>query len=114
MEIEIKGQLNGQSLEIDAEGYLLDLTAWNVEIATFIAQTENIVLTAEHWEIIYWLRDFYQQFGLTPIMRVVIKEFAKQHGKDKGTSSHFMRLFSGTPLKVATKIAGLPKPTHCI
>ena len=106
--------INHETIETDGEGYLCRLNDWNREVAIQIAKSEKIELTEQHWEIIYFLRDFYQEYQLTPVMRITVKEFAKQVGKEKSTSPIFMRLFSGTPLRVATKIAGLPKPTHCL
>ncbi len=105
--------INNQDIAIDNEGYLKEINDWSEPVATAIAQTENIVLTEEHWQVIHWLRDFYHEFGLTPIMRVVVKEYGKAYPQQSIDSAYFMKLFSGTPLKVATKIAGLPKPSHC-
>jgi tRNA 2-thiouridine synthesizing protein E len=47
-------------------------------------------------------------------MRIFVKTIGEQLGKEKGSSIYLMRLFPGSPAKIAGKIAGLPKPTNCI
>jgi tRNA 2-thiouridine synthesizing protein E len=99
---------------LDKEGFLLDLADWNEDVAQMLAQREGLALQAEHWEILYVLRDFYQQFQLSPATRALIKYTALKLGADKGNSLHLNRLFNGTPAKLAAKLAGLPKPTNCL
>jgi tRNA 2-thiouridine synthesizing protein E len=99
---------------LDQEGYLLDLNDWSPELAVWLAQTENIELTDAHWEIIHLLRDFYHQFEVSPAMRPFVKAVSKSLGTDKGKSIYLMKLFPGSPPKLAAKIAGLPKPANCI
>ncbi|MCG8669627.1 MAG: TusE/DsrC/DsvC family sulfur relay protein [Pseudomonadales bacterium] len=106
--------VNGQALEVDKEGYLKDLQDWNQEVAHFLAESEKIALTAEHWEIIELLRSFHQQFDHAPNMRVLVKFVQKNLGEEKGKSIYIMKLFPGSSAKVAAKIAGLPRPTHCL
>jgi tRNA 2-thiouridine synthesizing protein E len=100
--------------ERDAQGFLIDLSAWNEEIARAVALEENIELTSEHWEIIYLLRDFHREFDLTPPMRILVKTVAARLGGEKGQSIHLLKLFPGSPARLAAKIAGLPKPNHCL
>lgn len=99
---------------LDAEGYLLNLDDWTQELAETLAKKEDLELTPEHWEIIHLLRRFYQQFEVSPAMRPMVKAVTKELGPDKGRSIYLMRLFPGSPPKLAAKIAGLPKPANCI
>ena len=101
-------------LELDKDGYLVDLNDWSTEVANALATAENLVLTAAHWEILELLRGFYAEFQLSPATRPLIKYTALKLGPDKGNSLHLNRLFNGTPAKLAAKLAGLPKPTNCI
>lgn len=98
----------------DEEGYLLDLSKWDEGLGSDIARSENIELTPEHWEIILLLRRFYQQFEVSPAMRPLVKAVTKELGADKGKSIYLMKLFPGSPPKLAAKIAGLPKPANCL
>lgn len=98
----------------DEEGYLLNLEDWNEALADDIAKQEGLSLTPEHWEIIHLLRRFYEQFEVSPAMRPLVKAVTKDLGVDKGKSIYLMKLFPGSPPKLAAKIAGLPKPANCL
>ena len=100
--------------KVDQEGYLLHLADWSPELAKSLAQQEGIDLTDAHWEIILLLREFYQAYEVSPSMRPLIKAVNKQLGPDKAKSIYLMKLFPGSPPKLAAKIAGLPKPANCI
>ncbi|MFT6916157.1 MAG: tRNA 2-thiouridine synthesizing protein E [Motiliproteus sp.] len=106
--------LSDHNVEVDTEGFLRDLDDWNPAVATELARTETIELTQEHWEVIHLLRDFYQQYQLSPAMRILVKQLRLQLGKEKGSSLYLLQLFPGSPAKIASKIAGLPKPTNCL
>lgn len=98
----------------DKEGFLADLTAWNEEVAKSIAIQEGIDLTSEHWQLIYCARDYYANFDLSPEMRPLVKWVAQKLGPEKGRSIYLLSLFPGSPAKLVSKIAGLPKPLNCI
>ncbi|MEQ8803172.1 TusE/DsrC/DsvC family sulfur relay protein [Haliea sp.] len=98
----------------DREGFLRDLGDWTPEVAQQIAENENIRLTPAHWEIIELLRAYYQRFDSSPAMRPLVKWVAQQLGRDKGKSIYLLSLFPGSPAKLGSKIAGLPKPDNCL
>ncbi|SBS26751.1 Sulfurtransferase TusE [Marinomonas aquimarina] len=102
------------TIEFDEEGYLLDLSQWDEALAEEIAAKEALELTAAHWEILRVLRAFYEQFEVSPAMRPLVKAVSKELGPDKGKSIYLMKLFPGSPPKLAAKIAGLPKPANCL
>lgn len=79
-----------------------------------IAENEGITLTAEHWEVVCFVRDFYTEYHTSPAIRMLVKAMANQFGEEKGNSRYLYRLFPEGPAKQATKIAGLPKPVKCI
>ncbi|MFT5722699.1 MAG: tRNA 2-thiouridine synthesizing protein E [Motiliproteus sp.] len=106
--------LNDQTVALDAEGFLRDLDDWSPAVAAELARTESIELTQEHWEVITLLRNFYREFQLSPAMRILVKQLGLQLGKEKGSSLYLLQLFPGSPAKIASKIAGLPKPTNCL
>lgn len=100
--------------ERDAEGYLKNLEDWSPAVAEEIARQEGLELTPEHWELIHFLRDMYQEFGVIPPMRVLVKAIGQKLSPEKGNSIYLMKLFTGTPVRLASKIAGLPKPSNCL
>jgi tRNA 2-thiouridine synthesizing protein E len=103
-----------KSLALDKEGFLKNLDDWDYDVARSIAANESIELTQAHWEVIELLRRFYEQFELSPAMRPLLKYIAQHLGKDKAQSIYLLKLFPGSPAKLASKIAGLPKPDNCL
>lgn len=107
-------EFNGQQLETDKHNYLANLDDWSQELALHFAELENINMTEAHWEVVYFVQDFYREFDTSPAMRVLVKAMKKQLGEDKGNSRYLYKLFPKGPAKQATRIAGLPKPAKCI
>lgn len=96
----------GQNVNVNSEGYLENMSEWNREIAIELAKQENLELTDKHFEVLEFIRARVEKSeGLT------IRAVGKSGIIDiKG----FYQLFPGAPLKLATKIAGVPKPTSCV
>ncbi|OEF25111.1 TusE/DsrC/DsvC family sulfur relay protein [Vibrio rumoiensis] len=107
-------QYQGNNIETDAEGYLLDHSQWSEELVPLIAEYEGIELTESHWEVILFVRKFYLEFNTSPAVRMLVKAMAKEHGPEKGNSKYLFTLFRKGPAKQATKLAGLPKPAKCL
>lgn len=106
--------IDGRAIALDKDGYLNNLNDWDKETANAIAAQENISLTTAHWEIIYLLQEFYREFELSPAMRALVKYTEKKLGPEKGKSIYLLQLFPPSPAKIASKIAGLPRPTNCL
>jgi tRNA 2-thiouridine synthesizing protein E len=104
----------GQSLALDKHGYLANMQDWNEQVAHAFALKEQITLTAAHWEVVQFVRQFYLEFNTSPAMRILVKAMAQQLGADKGNSKYLFMLFPQGPAKQATRIAGLPKPAKCL
>jgi tRNA 2-thiouridine synthesizing protein E len=107
-------EVNGTVFEADEEGYLIDIGAWNEELAVLIAQDENIEMSDDAWEVVNFLRNYYEEYQIAPAVRVLTKAIKKRLGPEKGNSKYLYELFPYGPAKQACKIAGLPKPTGCI
>ena len=107
-------EFNGQSFETDEEGYITDISLWSEGLADLIAQDESIAMTDEHWEVVNFLREYYEEYQVAPAVRVLTKAIKKRLGADKGNSGYLYELFPYGPAKQACKIAGLPKPTGCV
>ena len=106
--------VNARDIAVDKEGYLDNLKDWDENVAEHIAQQHPLALTDAHWAVIKLLRNFYQEFETTPNMRVLVKHMRQQLGEEAGSSIYLMQLFGQSPVKLACKIAGLPKPTNCL
>ena len=104
----------GKDVEVDEEGYLINLNDWNEDVAAYLAQEEKVEMTQNHWEVVNFLREYYGEYQIAPAIRVLTKAIAKKLGADKGNNKYLYELFPYGPAKQACKIAGLPKPTGCI
>lgn len=107
-------EVDGKSFEHDEEGYLTNLNDWNKDLAGLIAKDEGIEMTDEHWEVIDFLREYYNEYQIAPAVRVLVKAIKKKFGADKGSNKYLYELFPYGPAKQACKIGGLPKPTGCV
>jgi tRNA 2-thiouridine synthesizing protein E len=106
--------VKGRALALDKHGYLANMQDWNEQIALAFAAAENINMTAAHWEVVHFVRQFYLEFNTSPAIRILVKAMAQQLGADKGNSKYLFMLFPQGPAKQATRIAGLPKPAKCL
>ena len=102
------------NLEMTDQGFLVKSADWNEDVAQQLAELNHITLTDAHWEIMQFIRHYYQQFKHLPNARVFTKAIAKTLGEDKGNSRYLHKLFPDGPLKYACKLAGLPKPPTCL
>ena len=101
-------------LKLDTQGYLLDLNHWNEEVAQTLAAQEGITLTEDHFAILHFMREHYKTFLLIPPNRLLVKTIRVKLGEEKGNSRYLNQLFPGGIAKQGSKLAGLPKPLHCI
>lgn len=106
--------VNQRNIPTDAQGYLLDWTLWDEAIAVHIAENEGISMSTEHWEVVNFVRSFYEEYDTSPAIRALVNAMKLQFGAEKGSSRYVQRLFPKGPAKQATKIAGLPKPAKCL
>lgn len=104
----------GRRIELDQDGYLIDLADWSEQVAATLADNEGLSLSAAHLEVIYALRQFHTEFQLSPAMRPLVTYIRRTLGQEKGNSIYLLSLFPGSPAKLASKIAGLPKPDNCL
>lgn len=104
-------EVNGVTVEADANGYLVNHEDWNEDVAKAIAESEGITLTEKAWEIINYLRDeYFNNGGNQPNERHMVKHF-KDLWSDEGkvdAKSLYVHFPKG-PAKQAGKIAGLPE-----
>jgi dissimilatory sulfite reductase related protein len=101
-------ELQGLQIDVDEDGFIQQPELWNEKLAAAIATTEDVEeLTEDHWKVINYLREYYTQFGIAPMIRKLCKETGFQ-------LKYIYELFPSGPAKGACKIAGLPKPTGCV
>ncbi|MBX2945395.1 MAG: TusE/DsrC/DsvC family sulfur relay protein [Cyclobacteriaceae bacterium] len=98
--------LAGTSVDVNAEGYLTNMDEWTPELAREMAAQVNIELTDKHFEVLNWLRA-KQKEGV----QLSIRKLGNSGIVD---IKQFYALFPGGPLKISSKLAGIPKPASCI
>ena len=98
--------LGGKSIEVNEEGYLLVSDDWNKDVATDLAAEENIELTETHFAVLEFLRNKAKDGD-----NITIRSVGKSGITD---IKQFYQLFPGGPLKKASKIAGIGKPSSCV
>jgi tRNA 2-thiouridine synthesizing protein E len=96
----------GIKVMVTDDGYLSDLSQWTKEIGNEIAKSEGIEMTDRHWEVINWIQEQVKAGNALSVRGI----------KKSGVLDikEFYALFPGGPLKLSTKIAGVPKPKSCI
>lgn len=102
------------NLARDPEGFLLSLDDWDLDTAAALATEEGLELGPAHMEVIELVRQLYLDTEFTPPMRGLVKLVRERLGADKGGSIYLLGLFPGRPVKLIAKIAGVPKPDHCL
>jgi tRNA 2-thiouridine synthesizing protein E len=101
-------EIEGRKYEVDEDGFLQEPERWNEDVAKDFAQTEAVTdLTEGHWKVINYIRNYYLQFGIAPMVRKLCKETGYK-------LNEIYQLVPSGPAKGACKLAGLPKPTGCV
>lgn len=104
----------GKQYDVDDDGYITNLDDWSRELAIELAKQDEIELSDAHWEVINFLRDYYEKYQIAPMIKILVKEIGKTMGPEKGNTKYLYELYPGGPAKQACRYAGLPKPTGCV
>lgn len=101
-------QVDGQWIETDSEGYLVNPDDWSEAFVRQQAANEQLSLTSEHWEMIRFQRQWFSRHGKQATVRDMIKVFRESWGKEKGSNYYLHKLFPrGGPQKQGNRLAGL-------
>jgi len=107
-------EFGGKQVEVDEDGYIVNLDDWTKEMAEFMSSQDGMTLPENHWEVINFLRDYYAKYQIAPMIKILVKEIGKVMGPEKGNTKYLYELFPDGPAKQACRYAGLPKPTGCV
>jgi tRNA 2-thiouridine synthesizing protein E len=94
--------------EVDAEGYLIEPQEWNEAVAEEFARQENILLTEAHWEVIRFMREYFEEHQVIPDVRHVTKHLADKLGSN--ARNKLFEMFPYGYVKQACRIAGMKRP----
>ncbi len=106
--------VQGKEIETDNEGYLANLEDWSEEVASYLAQKDNLTLNEEHWKILNLIREYFQEYGTAPNLRILQKVLKQDFGDDLADKKYLFTLFPYGPAKQGARYAGMPKPTGCV
>ena len=107
-------EFNDKFYKVYLKGNLVNPSEWTAELGTYMARQEGIALNKDHWEVINYLREFYFKFGITPMVKLLMKNMRQSLGKHKSSKAYLYDLFPGGPARQGSRIAGLPAPQGCI
>ncbi len=102
-------EFNGKQIGVNEDGFLLEPAEWNDELAAFLARSAEHVesMTAEHWAVVRFIRHYYLDHRMAPMVRAVCKSTGLP-------LRQIYELFPSGPANGACKVAGLPKPDGCV
>ncbi len=101
-------QVNGKAIPTDSEGYLQNLDDWSEDFARALADQEGLILTDRHWEVIRFLRIYFQEHDVQAQVRIMVKHFSEKWGAGLGSNRHLHDMFPrGGPQKQGNRLAGL-------
>lgn len=107
-------EFNGESFTVSASGNLLEPHRWNTDLAAHMAEREGITLAEEHWVVLNFLREFYFTYGVTPMVKILMKYLAEDLRPEQAGEEYLYGLFPKGPSRQGSRIAGLPEPQGCI
>jgi tRNA 2-thiouridine synthesizing protein E len=100
-------QVAGRRIIFDAEGFFWNPEDWTEEVARTLARECGLEeLTAEHWRVLHFLRDYFFDQGRAPLNRQL----------KAGVGMSMMELEALFPAGIkhgARRLAGLPNPRTC-
>lgn len=101
---------SGHAVATDEEGYLVEPGSWDAEVAHHFSRAERLELGDEHWQVIGFMRSYYDEHRVIPDARFVIKFLADELGYGRRARNHLFQLFPYGYVKQACKIAGMRRP----
>lgn len=102
--------VDGKEVLTDQEGYILNMDEWSEEFARAQAEQEKLVLTDEHWDVIHFIRTYYEEHNVQAQVRDMIRHFREAWGPERGNNHHLHEIFPmGGPQKQGNRLAGIRK-----
>jgi len=106
-------EVNGRNVETDVQGFISHLDDWDEEFARELAERDRVQLYNDHWELIYYFREYYEENMTNPTMHTLIRDLGKKSARfhdRKSYEKHIYHLFPCDPVHEICKLAGLPLP----
>jgi tRNA 2-thiouridine synthesizing protein E len=101
---------DGDTVATDEEGYLIDPGLWDETVARRLANEEQLEMGDEHWQVLRFMRDYYDEHQVIADARFTIRFLANDLGYDRKARNRLFALFPYGYVKQACKIAGMKRP----
>jgi TusE/DsrC/DsvC family sulfur relay protein len=92
----------------DAEGYLVEPGEWNEQVAEALGHELNITLGDDHWEVIHFMRQYYEEHQIAADARFVIRHLESRY--PGMARKRLFELFPYGYVGQACKLAGMKRP----
>lgn len=106
--------IDGETVTTDEQGFIDEPARWSEAFARALAARLGRELYVDHWELIWYFRDYYQERAVHPTMHQMVLDLGAQHGERfhdrKAYEQHLYRLFPTDPIHELCRLAGLPRP----
>jgi len=100
--------VDNKEIKTCAEGYIVNRDEWSEGFVIAQAEVEGLLLTEEHWDVIYFLRRYFDEHGVQCEVRKMVKHFKQAWDEERGSSSYLHKIFpKGGPQKQGNRLAGL-------
>jgi len=109
----MKLEVNGEIIEVNEQGYLVNLENWSEDVAETIARLDGYELKVDHWELILYVREYFLEKQTCPTMHTIVQDLAPKNTRfhdRKSYEKHIYSLFPNDPCHEVCKLAGLPMP----
>jgi tRNA 2-thiouridine synthesizing protein E len=102
--------VDGKKVATDQEGYIQDMDEWSEGFVKALAEKEGLELIDDHWDVINYIRDYYEEHRVQAQVRDMIKHFRTAWGKERGNNRYLHDIFpKGGPQKQGNRLAGIRK-----
>lgn len=99
-----------KEIEMNDNGYIVNVQDWTSDVAEEIAKSESLPLTDKHWDVLNYLRDeFLNNNENQPNTRNIVKAMQAKWNNKGVSAKDLYDLFPKDPSKQAGRIAGLPE-----
>lgn len=106
-------EVNGHHIPTNKQGFISNPGDWSEGFTKAVAEKDGIELFVDHWELIWYVREFYEEKQTAPTMHTVVRTLGPKnarHHDQKEYENHIYSLFHTDPCHEVCKLAGLPMP----
>lgn len=93
---------------LDGEGYLVEPSDWNEDVARELARGQQILLGPDHWDVIRFMRAAWEERQVAPDARHAMRHLDRRY--PGAGRRRLFELFPYGYVAQACRIAGMKRP----